>query len=62
MLPQSYKFSYVICLNDFLQVWLIDDQRYHVPPFKYINQDDEVYHLVIERKVLGDMKYLIRPV
>ena len=58
MLPQSYKFSYGICLNNFLQVWLIGNQRYRVPPFRYINRDDDVSPLVRGRKVLGDMKYL----
>ena len=33
MLPQSYTFSHGICLNTFLQVWLIVNQRYQVPLF-----------------------------
>ena len=62
MLPQSYKFSQGLCLNNPLQVLLIDNQRYQVPPFIYINWDDEVSHLFRLRKELGDMKYLIRSV
>ena len=33
-----------------------------VPPFRYINQDDKISHLVIVMKVLGDMTYLMRSV
>ena len=62
MLPQSYTFSHGLCLDNFLQVWLISNQRYQVPPFRYINRDDEVSPLVIGRKVLGDIKYLMRSV
>ena len=62
MLPQYYKFSHGLCLNNFLQVWLIGNQRYQVIPFRYINWADEVSHLVIGRKVLEDKKYLMRPV
>ena len=36
------------------------NQRDQVPPFRYINQDDEVSHLVRGMKVLGNMKYLMR--
>ena len=53
MLSQSYTFSYGLCLNNFLQVWLIGNQRHQVPPFRYINWADEVSHLVRKRKVLG---------
>ena len=42
MLPQSYTFSHALCLNNFLQVRLIDNQRYQVLPFRYINWADEV--------------------
>ena len=59
MLPNYYKSSHVFCLNNFLQVCLIGNQRYHFTPFRYINWDDEVYNLVIGIKVRGDMKYLI---
>ena len=59
MLPQSYKISSSLCLNNFLQVWLIVNQRDQVPSFRYINWDDEVYNLVRVRKVLGYMKYLM---
>ena len=62
MLPQSYTFSNGLCLNNFLQVFLIFNQRDQVTPFIYINQDDKVSHLVIVMKVLGDMKYLMRSV
>ena len=41
---------------------LIGNQRYQVPPFRYINCDDEVSLLVRGSKVLGDMKYLMRSV
>ena len=46
MLPQSYEFSHGLCLNNFLQVLLIGNQRDQVPPFRYIDWDDEVSHLV----------------
>ena len=59
MLPQSYTFSHGFCLNSFLQVLLICNQRDQVPPFRYINQDDKVSHLVIVMEVLGDMTYLM---
>ena len=62
MLPQSYTFSHGLCLNIFLQVLLICNQRDQVPPFRYISQADKVSHLVIVMKVLGDMKYLMRSV
>ena len=62
MLPQSYTFYHSLCLNDFLQVLLICNQRDQVTPFRYINQADKVSHLVIVMKVLGDMKYLMRSV
>ena len=60
MLHQSYEFSHGLCMNDLLQVWLIGNQRYLVPLFRYINRDNDLSCLVIERKVLGDMKYLMR--
>ena len=62
MLPQSYTFSHVLCLNNFLQVLLTCNQRYQVPLFRYINQADKVSHLFIVMKMLGDMKYLMRSV
>ena len=62
MLPQYYRFSHGLCLNNFLQVWFIFNQMDQVPPFRYINRNDEVYILVRRRKVLGYMKYLMRPV
>ena len=62
MLPQSCKFSHGLCLNNFLRVWLIGNQRYQISPFRYINWDDEVSRLVRGRKVLGNMKYLMRSV
>ena len=62
ILPQYYKISHGLCLSRLLKVWLIGNQRYKVTPFRYINQADEVSHLVRGSKVLGDMKYLMRPV
>ena len=62
MLPQSYELSHSLCLDDFLQVGLICNQRDQVYLFRYINRYDEVSHLVRGRKVLGGMKYLIRSV
>ena len=62
MLPQSYIFSHRLCLNHFLQVWLIGDKRDQVTLFRYINHADEVSHLVRVRKVRGDMKDLLRSV
>ena len=62
MIPKSYKSYHSLCLNNFLQVWLIGNQRYKVPPFGYINQGDGVYHLVRGGKLLGGMKYLMRSV
>ena len=62
MLPQSYKFSHGLYLNTFLQVLLIGNQRDQVPPFVYINPEDEVSRFFIGRKMLGDMKYLMKSV
>ena len=62
MLPQPYKFSHDLCLNNLLQFWLICNQRDQVPLFIYINWDDELSHLDMVSKVLGDMKYLTRSV
>ena len=62
MLPQSFRFAHCFFLNNFLQVWLIGNQRYQVPLFRYINETNEVYRLVRGSKVLGDMKYLMRSV
>ena len=62
MLPQYYKFSHVLCLNHFLQVFLTGNQRDQVPLLRYINWADEVYYLVRGRKLIGDMKYLTRSV
>ena len=62
MLPQYYTFYNGLCLNIFLQVWLIRNKRDQVTPFRYINGDDEVSHLVRGSKVIGDMKYLMRSV
>ena len=59
MLPQSYKISHSLCLNNFLQVWLIGNKRDQVYPFIYINMYGEVYHLVKGRKVIGDIQYLM---
>ena len=62
MLPQSYEFSHGLCLNNFLQVWFIYNKRDQVPLLIYINRDDELSILVRGRKVLGDMKCLMRSV
>ena len=62
MLPQSYEFSHGLCLNHFLQVWLIGNQRYKVPLFIYINWYDEVFSLVRGRKLIRGMICLMRSV
>ena len=62
MLPQSYTFSRVLCMNGFLQVWFICNKIYQVPPFRYINKYDEVSHIFRGSKLIGDMKYLMRSV
>ena len=62
MLPQFYKFAHVFRLNHFPHVWVIGNQRYQEPTIRYINQTDEVYSLVRGRKVLGDIKYLMKSV
>ena len=62
MIPQSFKFSHSLCLNNFPQVQLIGNKRYKIHQFRYINQADEVYYFVRGRKVLGFMKYSMRPV
>ena len=61
MLHQSYKISHGLCLNNFLQVWLIGNQRYQFPLLRYINRYDEL-SLVKGRKIIGDVIYLMRPV
>ena len=50
MLPQSYEFYHGLCLNNFLKVWLIVNQRYRVSPFRYINWDYECLVLLGEVK------------
>ena len=62
MLPQYYTFSHGLCLNNLLQVWLLGNRIYQVPPFRYINWSDELSHLVRRRKLIGGMKYLMRQV
>ena len=62
MLPQSYNFSHGLFFDNFLQVWLIGNKRYQVNPFRYINRADEISHLVRGRKVIVDMRYLMRSV
>ena len=52
ILPKSYKFSHSLCLNDFLQVWLIGNQIDQVLLFRYIYWDGEVSYLVRGRKML----------
>ena len=58
MLPQFYKFYHGHCLNNFPHVLLIGNHIYQVNPFRYINQNYVVSHLIRVTKVLGDMKYL----
>ena len=62
MIPQSYEFSHGLCLNSFLQVWLVGNRRDNFPLFRYINRYDERSHLFWESKLIGDMKYLMRSV
>ena len=54
--------KYFISPINFLQVWLLGNQRYQDPPFRYINRADNVSHLVRGRKLIGVMKFLIRSV
>ena len=62
MIPQSYKGSHKLCLDNLLQVFSIGNQRDQVTLFIYINQANKVSYLVRGRKLLGDMKYLMRSV
>ena len=62
MLNHSYNVSDGFCLNNFLHVMLIGNKRQQVPPFRYINQADEISHLVWVTKLLVDTKYLMGPV
>ena len=62
ILPRYYKTSPGRFLNNFHQVWLISNQRDHVTLFRYVNWDDDVSHLVRGRRLLGNMKYLMRSV
>ena len=61
MIPQSYNYSHDLCLNNFLQLWLIGNQRYQVTLFRYTNWDDDMFRFIIQKKLLQDMKYLMRP-
>ena len=60
MLTQYYKISHCVCLNNFLQVWLISNQRDPVNLFRYINWANEVPPLVRERTVVVDINCLMR--
>ena len=51
--------SHGLCFNHLSQVWLIGNQRYQVPLFRFINWSGEVSCSIIRIKMLGDMKYLI---
>ena len=62
MIPQYYKFSYYLCLNNLFQVWFIGNHWDQVTPLIYIIWDDEVSRLVINRRFLRDMKYLMSSV
>ena len=53
MPPQYYKFSHVLCLNDFLHVLLLSNQRDQIPLLRYLNRGYEVFHLVMGRKLIG---------
>ena len=53
IIPRSYTFSHGLCLNNFLQVWFMCNQRDQVPPFIYINWADRVSHFVRGWKVIG---------
>ena len=53
MLPQSYKFSHGLCLNNSFRFLLIGNQRYQGPPFIYINWVDKVSCLVRGGKSRG---------
>ena len=60
MISESYTFSHGICLNSFLQFLLIGIQKDQAHPFRYTNQEGEVYHLLRRMKLLESTKYLIR--
>ena len=60
MLPQYYKFSHGLCLNNFIQILLIINQGYQVPIFRYIHWAYEESHLIRVNTVIGHMKYLMR--
>ena len=62
MLPQSYKCSHGLFLDNLLQVWLIGNQIDQLPPLIHINWYDEVSNLFRVSKVLGDTKYFMRSV
>ena len=62
MLPQSYTFSHCLCLNTLLQSLFIGNERDQVPSLRYIIRYDEGSRFVRGRKVLGNMKYLMRSV
>ena len=49
-------------MNNLFQVWFIGNQRNQVTPSRYINQADEVSRFVRGRKLLGDIKFLMRSV
>ena len=56
MLPQSNAFSHGLSLNNVSNVWLIGNLSDQVLLFRYINQDDKFYPLVVGRKLLGGIK------
>ena len=59
---QSFSLFSLLCLSNFLQVWFICNQIDQVPLFRYIIWSGEVYPLIRERKVIGDIKYLMKSV
>ena len=62
MLPQFYKFSHGLCLNNFLQVCLNCNQRYQVFLFRHVDWADGVYHFCERIKSDRDMKSLMSSV
>ena len=62
MLPQPYKFSHGLFWIISFRFCLIFNKRYQVTPLIYNNCVDEVSRFFRGRKLLGDMKYLMRSV
>ena len=61
--PQTYRNIYIGNSSIYSEIVDIHLSRHElVPPFRYIIQANEVYHLVRGGKLLRDMKYLMRSV